>query len=217
MPLALFDLDNTLIGGDSDYNWGEFMVERGLVEGKSYQELNKKFYQDYLQGVLNPPAYLKFNLAPLAGRSVAEVTEFHHEFMQSHIQPLWLPKAEQLIEHHRAQGHRLVVITATSRAVTQPIVERFGIHELLCSEPEVVNDCYTGGFVEEPCIGDGKVSKLQRWMQAEGESLEESWFYSDSHNDLPLLRKATYPVAVDPDDHLKSVAVDNGWQVISLR
>lgn len=217
MSLALFDLDNTLLAGDSDYSWGQFIVSKGLVDAETYSSMNQKFYEDYLRGELDAYLYQKFCISPLKDKTLSEMNDLHREFMRSYIDPLWLPKAGELIEKHRAAGDRLIVITATNRFIVEPIVRKLGVADLICSEPGIEGNKYNGKLVDEPCMGPGKVSKLQRWMQAEGEDLKGSTFYSDSHNDLPLLSQVDYPVAVDPDDTLRSVAEESGWPVISLR
>jgi len=217
MTLALFDLDNTLIGGDSDHAWGQFIVTKGLVDEESYAADNDRFYEDYLRGELDADAYQRFSMKPLAGKSIEWIADLHKEFMTKHIEPIWLDKSEALVEKHRQQGHRLVVITATNRTVVAPIVEKFGIADLICSETEIIDGKYTGNLVDEPCMGPGKVSKLKRWMNQNNENLNGAIFYSDSHNDLPLLNLVSHPVAVDPDDTLKTTAKDKSWPIISLR
>jgi len=217
MTLALFDLDNTLIGGDSDHAWGQFIVTKGLVDEESYAADNDRFYEDYLRGELDADAYQRFSMKPLAGKSIEWIADLHKEFMTKHIEPIWLDKSEALVEKHRQQGHRLVVITATNRTVVAPIVEKFGIADLICSETEIIDGKYTGNLVDEPCMGSGKVSKLKRWMNQNNENLNGAIFYSDSHNDLPLLNLVSHPVAVDPDDTLKTTAKDKNWPIISLR
>lgn len=217
MTLALFDLDNTMIAGDSDHAWGEFIVERGLVDAEEYRRMNDEFYDEYLTGGLDCAAYLRFALEPLSRFSMEELHSLHQEFMASKVSEMWLTAADDLVEKHRAQGHRLIVITATSRFVVEPIVRKFGITDILCSEPEVRDGRYTGDFVEEPCFSEGKVTKLERWLARQNEDIEGAWFYSDSFNDIPLLEKVDNPVAVDPDDSLKEHAEKSGWETISLR
>lgn len=217
MTLALFDLDNTLLGGDSDHAWGQFIVAKGLVDEESYAADNDRFYEDYLRGELDAVAYQQFSMAPLAGKSVERMAELHREFLATCIDPMWLAQAEDLVESHRQKGHRLIVITATNSFVVTPIIERFDIADLICSETEVVNGIYTGRLIDEPCMGEGKVSKLKRWMAEQNETLDNAIFYSDSHNDLPLLNLVPNPVAVDPDKKLNQVALENSWPVISLR
>lgn len=217
MTLALFDLDNTLIGGDSDYLWGEFVVSKSLVDVEEYQRLNHEFYLDYINGSLDVPAYLRFSMAPLAKIEPELLAQLHSEFMRECIDPIWLTKAETLIKQHRDFGRQVAVITATNRFIVEPIVQRFGVENLICSEPEILNGRYTGNFVGEPCFAEGKVIKIEEWLAANSLDLNSSWFYSDSHNDLPLLRKVTRPIAVDPDEKLKEIAQENDWQIISLR
>ena len=217
MTLALFDLDNTLIAGDSDHAWGQFVVEKGLVDESAFALKNDQFYADYEQGVLDASAYLRFALEPLSRYSMEELSSFHGEFMVSYIASMWLVAADKLITKHRNQGHRLVVITSTNRFVVEPIVQQLGIDEIICSEPEICEGRYTGNFVEEPCFREGKISKLDRWLTNQNESIQGTWFYSDSFNDIPLLERVDNAVAVDPDSRLKAHAEKSGWKVISLR
>ncbi len=217
MTLAIFDLDNTLIGGDSDHLWGEFVVEQGLVDADTYASENDRFYQDYQHGTLDINAYLRFALAPLATRSMEACQRLHQRFMAAKILPIVLPKAQGLVESHRAKGHTLLVITATNRFVTEPIVQHFGIQQMLASEPEVIDGHYTGRPVGTPCFQDGKVTRLNDWLLQHPHTLADSYFYSDSINDVPLLEAVTHPVAVDPDEKLRAYALDRGFPVISLR
>lgn len=217
MTLAIFDLDNTLIAGDSDHAWGEFLVERGLVDGDEHRRRNDEFYQQYQQGGLDIETYLRFALAPIAGKSPAELSALHQDFMASYIVPMRLPQAQALIDKHRQQGHRLMIITATNRFVTEPIARAMGIKVMLASEPELRDGRYTGDSTDIPCFQAGKVVRLQRWLRENGETLTGSYFYSDSHNDLPLLKHVDNPVAVDPDDTLRAAAEEAGWPIVSLR
>lgn len=217
MTLAIFDLDNTLIAGDSDHLWGEFIVEQGHVDGKFYREQNDRFYEDYKSGQLDIMAYLEFALSPLAQFEPAQLAALHKQFMTEKIDPILLPKARTLVKQHAAQGDRLLVITATNRFITEPIVKAFGIFEMLASEPEVINQRYTGKATGVPCFQEGKVTRLQQWLEAEGESLQGSYFYSDSANDIPLLQYVEYPVAVDPDERLEAFAKAEKIPIISLR
>ncbi len=217
MTLAIFDLDNTLIAGDSDHAWGEFLVSRQLVDGDEYRRCNDEFYRQYQQGGLDIDAYLRFALAPIAGKTPAELAPLHADFMASYIAPIRLKKADALIEDHRKRGHRLMIITATNRFVTEPIARAMGINTMLASEPQLRDGIYTGASEDIPCFQDGKVLRLQRWLRENGETLEGSYFYSDSHNDLPLLREVANPVAVDPDAQLRDAAERANWPIISLR
>ena len=217
MTLALFDLDNTLIAGDSDHAWGQFLVNNQLVDVDEYGKRNDQFYQDYQNGCLDVAAYLRFALEPLSRFSKEELATFHHAFMKNSIAPLRLTSADELIAKHRAKNHRPVVITATNRFVVEPIITAMGISDIICSEPEVIGERYTGNFIDEPCFQKGKITKLNRWLEDQSETLADAWFYSDSFNDIPLLEQVDHPVAVDPDDQLRAHAERSGWPIISLR
>lgn len=217
MRLALFDLDNTLLGGDSDHAWGDYLCERGILDTATYKTRNDEFYQDYLAGTLNLTDYLNFSLEILGSTEMAQLDAWHRDFMRDCIEPIILPKALELIAKHREAGDKLVVITATNRFVTGPIVERLGIETLLATECEMVDGRYTGRTTDVPCFREGKVTRLNRWLEENQFSLEDSYFYSDSLNDLPLLEKVANPVAVDPDPKLRAEAESRGWPVITLR
>ncbi len=217
MRLALFDLDNTLLGGDSDHAWGDYLCERGILDAATYKTRNDEFYQDYLAGTLNLTDYLNFSLEILGSTEMAQLDAWHRDFMRDCIEPIILPKALELIAKHREAGDKLVVITATNRFVTGPIVERLGIETLLATECEMVDGRYTGRTTDVPCFREGKVTRLNRWLEENQFSLEDSYFYSDSLNDLPLLEKVANPVAVDPDPKLRAEAESRGWPVITLR
>ncbi len=217
MTLAIFDLDNTLISGDSDHLWGQFVCEQGLVDSDSFARENERFYRDYQAGTLDIDAYLRFALGPLAGRSPEELAPLHRQFMREKIEPIMLPRARDLIANHRQQGHQLLVITATNHFITRPIVDALGIDDLLACDAELVDGRYTGEPIGIPSYHQGKVLRLQTWLQSKQLDLAGSWFYSDSHNDLPLLECVDFAVAVDPDATLQARAVTEGWPVISLR
>jgi HAD superfamily hydrolase (TIGR01490 family) len=215
--LALFDLDNTLIAGDSDYLWGCFLVEQGIVDGKLYESENQRFYDLYKIGELDIHEFLDFQLKPLAQHSMETLEQWRSQYIKEKITPILLSKAQALIEQHRQQQDALVVITATNRFITSPIAELYNIQHLLATEPEIINERYSGGVTGVPCFQDGKVEHLESWLETNRQTLEDSWFYSDSHNDLPLLNRVSHPVAVDPDEILKQHAEEHGWPVISLR
>jgi HAD superfamily hydrolase (TIGR01490 family) len=217
MTLAIFDLDNTLISGDSDHLWGQFVCEQGRVDSNSFARENERCYRDYQAGTLDIDAYLRFALGPLAGRSPEELAPLHRQFMREKIEPIMLPRARDLIANHRQQGHHLLVITATNHFITRPIVDALGIDDLLACDAELVDGHYTGEPVGIPSYHHGKVLRLQSWLQSKQLDLTGSWFYSDSHNDLPLLECVDFAVAVDPDATLRARAVAEGWPVISLR
>ena len=217
MTLALFDLDNTLLAGDSDHAWGEFLVEEAIVDADEYRRANDRFYQEYLNGELNILRYLSFALQPLARHDMNELLLWRSQFMQEKIRPMLQRKAVDLLDHHRRQEHTLMIITATNRFVTEPIAELFEVEHLIATEPELVNGRFTGGVAGVPSFQQGKVERLHDWLASTGKSLKGAWFYSDSHNDLPLLELVDNPVAVDPDPNLEAVARENGWPVMSLR
>jgi len=218
MKLAIFDLDNTLIGGDSDYEWGQFMVRKGLVDAEHYARQNDAFYEDYKAGTLDIVAYQRFALAPLVGQSPEVLAQWHATFMRESIEPIFLPKAAALIERHRVQGHTLLVITATNRFITGPIVSWLGIEHLIATEPEMdAVGNVLGDVVGVASFQEGKIQRLEQWLSAQSAGVSETWFYSDSRNDLPLLHSVNHPVAVDPDDVLRAEAVRLGWPILSLR
>ncbi len=217
MPLAIFDLDNTLIAGDSDYSWGQFLVRKNRVNGEYYQRMNEQFYRDYEEGNMDIFKYLHFALEPLAAMAPEELAALHREFMATVIAPMWLPKAVALIQHHRAAGDYLLAITSTNRFVAEPICQQLGLEDLIATELEIRDDRYTGAIIGEPSFREGKVRRLRQWLEETGFNLDHSCFYSDSINDLPLLEQVDRPVAVDPDNRLRQCAQARGWEIISLR
>lgn len=217
MPIALFDLDNTLIAGDSDHRWGEFICDRGLADPVAHRRRNDEFYRDYLEGRLDIDAYLRFALKPIAGLSIDEVAVLQAEFLRTEIAGMRLAKADQLLDTHRRRGHTLVIITATHTVVTQPIADQLGVAHLIGSEVDVVDGRYTGAPAGIPSFREGKVARFTAWKQLQGVDADETWFYSDSHNDLPLLECVDHPVAVNPDPQLAAAAAARGWPVLDLR
>lgn len=217
MRLALFDLDNTLLGGDSDHAWGDYLCERGILDGIAYKARNDDFYQDYLAGRLNITDYLNFSLEILGRTEMAQLEQWHREFMRDCVEPIILAKGEALLAEHREAGDKLLIITATNRFVTAPIAARLGVDTLLATECEMADGRYTGRTTDVPCFKEGKVTRLNRWLTESCLNLNGSYFYSDSMNDLPLLEQVTHPFAVDPDTNLRAEAERRGWPVISLR
>jgi len=215
--LALFDLDETLIAGDSDYEWGQTLVDLGVVERASYEARNLEFYEKYKAGTLNLAEFLAFQLKPLAGRPRTQLDEWHARFMSSKVMPIIRPGARPLLEQHRDAVR--VIITATNRFVTAPIARALGIDHLIATELEEIDGRFTGRERGILCFREGKVARLEEWLAGRGERLAdygESWFYSDSANDLPLLEKVTHPVAVHPDAALRARAVAAGWPILTL-
>ena len=216
MTLALFDLDNTLLSDDSDYRWGQFLVEKQLIDSEEHSKKNKAFYQQYADGVLDIHEFCAFSFEFLASKSMESLATLHEEFMDTQIRASMSNKSKALIAQHKAMGHTLMVITATNSFVTRPIVTAFGIDNLIATEPKVENGRYTREIDGVPSFKEGKVTRLNAWLDKNNENLEDSYFYSDSHNDLPLLELVTTAIAVDPDPKLRAVAEDKGWDIISL-
>jgi HAD superfamily hydrolase (TIGR01490 family) len=217
MTLAIFDLDNTLIGDDSDNLWGQFLVDQNLVDATDFAEKNDQFYQDYKTGTLDIDAWLHFALAPLKNQPMDVLDAWHREFMRTVIQPIMLPKAAALIADHKAHGHTLLIITATNIFITRPIAAALGIENLLGCEAEIANGMYTGKPIGVPSYREGKVTRLKEWLKGKDESMDGAYFYSDSQHDIPLLELVDNPIAVDPDDTLRAKALQSGWKILSLR
>lgn len=217
--LALFDLDNTLLAGDSDHAWGEFLIARHVVEATSHRAENDRYYEQYKQGKLDIQGYVRFTLLPILNMSESERLALHTDFMRHAITPLFLPKADALVEKHRKDGDMTVIITATNEFITSPIARRFQVDHLIATELEVKNDKFTGEIAGTPCYQHGKVEKLEKWLATQSATLtlKDAVFYSDSINDLPLLERVAQPVVVDPDPRLHREATQRGWQIISLR
>ncbi len=217
MSLALFDLDNTLIAGDSDYLWGQHLIELGAVDRDYYTRANRRFYEDYAAGILDIYAYAEFAFKPLAENTLDDLHQWRDDFIAQHIRPIMLAKAQDLLARHHDQGDTLIIITSTNRFVTEPIARALGVGHLLATEPEFANERYTGRLSGTPCFREGKIQHLNQWITNNGGSLKDSWFYSDSINDLPLLQHVDHPVVVDGDERLLKEALEHGWQCITLR
>lgn len=217
MRLAIFDLDNTLLAGDSDYLWGRFLVEQGKVDAERYEAQNRAFFAQYQAGTLDIHAFAAFSMAPLAANEPDALLAWREQFVREKIEPIVAPLAPALVERHRVQGDELLIMTATNRFITAPIAELLGIDTLIATEPGMRGGRYTGQLEGVPNFREGKVTRLEAWIAEQGTQPEHITFYSDSHNDLPLLLRADAPVAVDPDDALRAEAGRRGWPVISLR
>ncbi|WP_420468126.1 HAD family hydrolase [Panacagrimonas sp.] len=217
MQLTIFDLDHTLLAGDSDYLWGRFLVERGRVDAAAYEQQNQIFYDQYRNGTLDIREFCRFSFAPLAAHPLPELQRWRAQFVAEKIEPAIAPLAPRLLEKHRARGDHLMIMTATNRFITEPVAALLGVETLIATDPEFVDGRYTGALAGTPNFREGKVLRLQQWLQETGATPTRVRFYSDSHNDLPLLRRADEAIAVDPDDALREEAMRNGWPVISLR
>ncbi len=218
MSLVMFDLDNTLIGGDSDYLWGEFLCEEGIiVDPASFQKMNENFYHQYEIGKLDIYAWAEFSFKVLTEYSLEKLYELRQNFIQQKIEPIFLEKAQSCINQHKEKGDTVLVITASNTFITAPIAEMYGIDYLLATEPEFKSGRFTGKVSGIPCFQSGKIDNLMPWLDKNGENLIGSYFYSDSHNDLPLLELVDNPVAINSDKVLTSVALENGWPVLDWR
>ncbi|QCF25060.1 HAD family hydrolase [Hydrocarboniclastica marina] len=217
MALAIFDLDNTLIGGDSDHAWGDYLVEQKVVDPSVYREANDRFHDQYQNGTLDILEYLAFALEPLTQHPTETLHALRERFLAEQIEPLMLPAAAALLDQHRQRGDVLLIITATNRFVTEPIAALLKVDHLLATDPEIKDGRYTGRVAGTPCFQGGKVERLHQWLKQTSHTLDDAWFYSDSHNDLPLLEAVPHPVAIDPDPILEDMARQRGWPIRSLR
>ena len=222
MNLALFDLDNTLLAGDSDFEWAQFLISKGVVDREVQEAKNIQFYEQYKAGTLDIYEFLAFQLAPLARHRRAQLDVWHKEYVERHIRPIMTVKARTLVLEHLAAGDLCAIVTATNSFVTGPIAREFGIGHLIGTIPgvDVATGAFTGQPTGTPSFQSGKITRVEHWLESLGlwwGSFDHSYFYSDSHNDLPLLQKVTKPVAVDPDDKLRARAGEMGWKIMSLR
>ncbi len=218
MNLALFDLDNTLLSGDSDFEWAQFLIGKGVLDREVHEARNRAFYEQYKNGTLDIHEFMRFQLKPLSRHPRRELDAWHREFMRERIFPIIGQKARDLVAKHK--NDLCVVITATNSFITAPIAREFGVEHLIATEPEQVNGEFTGKPAGMPSFREGKVTRLEEWLAARGQSLAsfaQSWFYSDSLNDLALLSRVTDPIAVDPDETLRAHAMKQNWAIISLR
>lgn len=220
MNLALFDLDNTILAGDSDYNWSRFLIQEGYLDGAIHAEKNEKFYADYKAGTLDIYAFVEFQFKPLARNPRNILNQLLKKYVEEVIKPMITEKAYALVRKHREEGDLLIVITATNSFITKPIAALFGIENLIGTDPEEKEGEFTGKVSGLPSFKEGKVIRLEAWLKNKNLLLadfKKSYFYSDSHNDLALMNKVTHPVAVDSDDILTEYANAKGWPQISLR
>ncbi len=220
MELVLFDLDNTLLAGDSDFEWAQFLINKGVLDRELQEAKNVQFYEQYKAGTLDIFEFLDFQLAPLARHPRAQLDAWHREFVDTTIRPMITDKARALVDEHIGRGALVAVVTATNSFVTGPIAREFGIANLVATIPAQENGAFTGKPRGMPAFKAGKIERTDAWLESLGlymGSFERSWFYSDSHNDLPLMKRVTNPIAVDPDETLRAHALAETWPVISLR
>ena len=217
MTLAIFDLDHTLLDGDSDYLWGEYMVENRIVDKTAYRQRNRLFYEEYQRGKLDNESYLAFALEPLTHHPIEKLHAWREDYIDNWIKPIIAPGAARLLARHREQGHELLIISATNLFITEPIAALLEVPTILSTEPEIIGNRYSGRYLGTPTYQEGKVTVLREWLHSSGHDLDGSYFYSDSINDLALLEQVENPVAVHPDDELKAIAESRGWKIIDLR
>lgn len=220
MELALFDLDNTLLSGDSDFEWAQFLIGKGVLDREVQEAKNIEFYEHYKAGTLDIYAFLAFQLTPLTRYPRAQLDAWHQEFMDKHIRPIMGDAARSRVQQHLEAGHLCALVTATNSFVTGPIAREFGIPHLIATIPACVDGAFTGLPQGTPAFKEGKITRVDAWLESQGlwwGSFEKTWFYSDSHNDLPLLERVSHPVVVDPDDKLRQAAQAKAWEIISLR
>lgn len=217
MNLAIFDLDNTLLADDSDYLWGKFLSDQGFVDAKTHQKEHEHYYKSYLNGDLDIAAFSEFQFRFLADNNMNELLIWRNLFIEKYIRPIILEKAIALINKHREQKDILLIITATNSFITKPIAELLNIEHLIATEPEISDGQYTGKLSGIASFAEGKVTRYEQWLQKNKLRPKKIWFYSDSHNDIPLLNYVSHPTAVDPDDILRAEAKKRNWPIISLR
>ena len=220
MNLAIFDLDNTLLNGDSDYNWSLFLIKKGILDQSIYEQQNEEFFKDYQTGSLDIDAYAEFQFKPLRENERFFLNDLRDEYVATIIRPMITEKAKDLVNEHRSQGDQLLIITATNSFITKPIAALFGIEELIGTDLEEINHQFTGKIKGVASFQEGKVTRLNKWLDEKHLTLaqfDKTFFYSDSKNDLPLLRIVSHPVAVNPDATLNTEAKKNNWPIMSLR
>jgi HAD superfamily hydrolase (TIGR01490 family) len=220
LNLAIFDLDNTLLNGDSDYNWSLFLIKKGILDQSIYEQQNEEFFKDYQTGSLDIDAYAEFQFKPLRENERFFLNDLRDEYVATIIRPMITEKAKDLVNEHRSQGDQLLIITATNSFITKPIAALFGIEELIGTDLEEINNQFTGKIKGVASFQEGKVTRLNQWLDDKHLTLaqfDKTFFYSDSKNDLPLLKIVSHPVAVNPDATLNAEAKKNNWPIMSLR
>lgn len=215
--LAIFDLDDTLLDGDSDYAWGQYVIAQGWVDRPAYEQKNRYFMDQYAAGNLDIHEYIAFICQPLLDKSLAVLQQVRTQYINDTVKPMLTKGAQDLIQRHREQEHYCLIITATNSLITEPLPRVLGVDHLLGTDLEVIDGHVTGRIQGTPCFQKGKVARLQQWLAEQSITFEQTYFYSDSHNDLPLLETVDYPHAVNPNDTLRQVAQDRHWPILNLR
>ncbi len=213
--LTIFDLDNTLLAGDSDRAWGQYLVEIKTLQS-DYLDKSERFYNSYYDGSLDIDGFLQFCLQPLINNKMEDLLQIREDFINKKIKPMLLDKGRDTVEKRKALGP-VIIATATNSFVTRPIADLYNIDQLIATEFEIKNNKFTGQVLGIPCFREGKVNKVQEWASKKGYSLSDATFYSDSFNDLPLLLKVSNAIVVDGDKKLIEEAQKYGWESISFR
>ena len=214
--LQIFDLDNTLLAGDSDRNWGIFLAEKNIVES-SYLDESEKFYNNYYAGSLDIDGFLSFCLKPLVTNEMDVLLNLRDQFIEEKIKPIITKSGKEVVDKAITDGKTVIIATATNNFVTRPIADLFNVSELIATEFEIENNSFTGRVTDIPCFREGKLKKVEKWVHENNFDLSDATFYSDSFNDLPLLEKVKYPIVVDGDDKLREIGKNNNWKCISFR
>ena len=214
--LLIFDLDNTLLAGDSDRNWGIFLAEQKVVES-SYLDESEKFYNNYYDGSLDIDGFLSFCLKPLIDNDMEYLLKLRQQFIEDKIKPIVTQPGKEIINHALQNGKTVVIATATNDFVTRPIADLFNVQTLIATEFEIKNQQFTGKVIDAPCFREGKLNKVQKWVDENNFDLSKASFYSDSFNDLPLLEKVKTPIIVDGDDKLVEIGKNRDWDCVSFR
>ena len=220
LQLAIFDLDNTLLNGDSDYNWSLFLIQHGILDAAVHKERNEQFFKEYQSGNLDVYAYCEFQFKALKDNPRELLDELRVDYINKIIEPMITNEAKDLVESHRKENHKLLIITATNSYITKPIADLFGIEDLIGTDLEELNGQFTGKVSGLPSFQEGKITRLNSWLEEGGlkfKDLEKTFFYSDSMNDIPLLERVSNPVAVNPDEILEKKAIKKNWPIIHLR
>ena len=214
--LLIFDLDNTLLAGDSDRNWGIFLSEQQIVDA-SYLDESERFYNNYYEGSLDIDGFLSFCLRPLIANDMSVLLKLRDQFIEEKIKPIVTKVGKELIDKAHSEGKEVIIATATNDFVTRPIADIFDVSVLIATEFEIKNNAFTGNVLGAPCFRDGKLDKVSRWINENNFDLSQASFYTDSFNDLPLLEKVKNPIIVDGDDKLREIGRSNNWECISFR
>jgi HAD superfamily hydrolase (TIGR01490 family) len=214
--LLIFDLDNTLLAGDSDRNWGIFLSEQKIVD-ESYLDESERFYNNYYEGSLDIDGFLSFCLKPLIANDMAKLLKLREQFIEEKIRPIVTKTGKELINQAHAEGKKVIIATATNDFVTRPIADIFDVSVLIATEFEIKDNAFTGRVVGAPCFRAGKLNKVTKWINDNNFDLSQASFYSDSFNDLPLLEKVKKPVIVDGDDKLREIGKNKNWECVSFR